>query len=107
MIPQFALDPFGFTAAETSRLMLINSGMQLLSQGVIVPNLSTPALWKMQGAALLFSGVPLLILATAPTSGLLFAFCVGSISVSWHVLGMVVNTSLSCLVPVASQGIML
>merc|ERR1712032_1788622 len=80
MVPQYAMSPFGFTAAETSRLMLISSGMQLLSQGVLVPMMKTPKLWQMQLAAIVGMGLPLFSLAVAPTNGVVFACCVGSIA---------------------------
>lgn len=107
MVPQFALDPFGFSAVQTSRLMLIVSAAQLLSQGLIVPLAKRPRLWQLQLGALVTLGVPLFALSTLPINGFYFALAVAPISIGWNVLNNIVNTSLSCAVPESLAGAML
>jgi len=107
MTAQFALDPFGFSAAETSGVMLNVSALQLVSQGAIVPMLRNPSLWQLQIGALGFLGLPMLALSTLPVNGMYFMLAVAPISIGWHVLNNVINTSLSCLVPESLSGTML
>lgn len=107
MMTQFALDPFKFSAAQTSRVMLSVSALQLISQGVIVPMMRTPALWQLQIGALGLLGLPLLALSTLPTNGFYFTLAIAPVSIGWNVLNNIINTSLSCIVPETLSGTML
>eukprot|EP00928_Gymnodinium_smaydae_P051056 TRINITY_DN34599_c0_g1_i1.p1 TRINITY_DN34599_c0_g1~~TRINITY_DN34599_c0_g1_i1.p1 ORF type:complete len:501 (+),score=61.82 TRINITY_DN34599_c0_g1_i1:64-1503(+) len=104
MLPQYALDPFHFNAVETSELMMGVSAIQLLSQGVIVPMIKQPSLWQLQVATFVALDAPLFALAVLPTSAAGFALLAAPLSIGWHCLNMLINTSLTCAVPTSLAG---
>jgi len=107
MIPQYAVDPFGFQAAQASHLMLVVRGMQCLAQSIILPSLTHIKMWQLQLGTALTLGLPLLVLATSPTSATVFVLAAAPISIGWHVINMAIHSSLLCAVPPSMAGTML
>jgi len=99
MVPQFALDPLGFSPSQTSLLMSLLSSIQLVVQGFLVPKMGTPSLRVLQVSTLTLLSLPLLGMAMSPTTGASFILWVAPISVGWQAVNMALNSSLSCLIP--------
>jgi len=106
MINQFAMDPFSFSASQTSLLMAYVSGVQLISQGGLVPllaRLSPKALRLASSSAL---ALPLLGLAAFGNSPAAYVFWLGPLTSAVHGGGTAMGSMLSCLAPDSESGAM-
>ncbi|CAJ1352538.1 unnamed protein product [Effrenium voratum] len=106
MIPQFAMDPFGLSAAQTSLLMAYVSGLQLVAQTFLVPqlgDLGPRSLRMVSNAAVLGPLLGLSVLGTSPK-----AYCalVGPLVAVAYAGSTAQGSLMSCLSPESESGAM-
>ncbi|CAE7609939.1 SLC22A18 [Symbiodinium natans] len=106
MINQFAMDPFSFSASQTSLLMAYVSGVQLLSQGCLVPLLARLSPKSLRLASSSALALPLVGLAAFGTSPAAYVFWLGPLTSAVHGGGTAMGSMLSCLAPDSESGAM-
>mmetsp|Transcript_47072 Transcript_47072/g.86288 ORF Transcript_47072/g.86288 Transcript_47072/m.86288 type:complete len:486 (-) Transcript_47072:34-1491(-) len=104
MAQQFALDPFGFSTVETGLLLSYIGGVQLFSQGVLMPFIGTPSLRTLYWGSTVATLVPLLGMACTSTSGSAFVCWLGPLTAAIFCANVAISSALTCSASAQSSG---